>query len=290
MLATVAVSVAYQLYRIVPYTPFRSTEVKAAGGGAARARCSLMAANVRMSNRSARGLLASIARCRPDLILVVEGDDWWERRLRQLEADYPHQVKHPQANTYGMLLYSRLPLRTPRVEFLVQDDVPSIHAQAVLPSGDRCNVHMLHPHPPSPLGRDTTTGRDAELLVVAERVRRSEHPTLVAGDLNDVAWSRTTTLFQRISRLLDPRKGRGLYNTYNAMIPLLRFPVDHVFHSSHFTLAELTRLPAFGSDHFPIFVALELAPADGVNEQAPARTTAATRRARRKISRGLAGR
>jgi endonuclease/exonuclease/phosphatase (EEP) superfamily protein YafD len=238
-----------------------------------------------MTNRSADGLLRSIRFRRPDLVLVLEADRWWEQRLREIEAEYPHTVKQPQDNTYGMLLYSRRELLAPRVEFLIQADVPSIHAQVRLGSGDLCQVHALHPHPPSPLGRDTTTNRDAELLVVGNRVRHSAGPALVAGDLNDVAWSRTTTLFQRVSGLLDPRKGRGMFNTYNARSALLRFPVDHVFHSHHFMVAELTRLPAFGSDHFPIFVVLRLAPAGGLLQEGPPASAEADRHADRKIAR-----
>jgi len=56
--------------------------------------------------------------------------------------------------------------------------------------------------------------------------------------------------------LLDPRIGRGLYSSFHAHYPLVRFPLDHVFHSNHFRLAELKRLPNIGSDHFPIFISL----------------------------------
>ena len=35
---------------------------------------------------------------------------------------------HPQENTYGMLLYSRRELIEPQVAFLIEPDVPSIHA------------------------------------------------------------------------------------------------------------------------------------------------------------------
>ena len=77
------------------------------------------------------------------------------------------------------------------------------------------------------------------------------------GDLNDVAWSRTTRLFQRISGLLDPRVGRYFMNTFHADYPLLRWSLDHIFHSTDFGLVEMKRLSHIGSDHFPIYVVLQ---------------------------------
>jgi endonuclease/exonuclease/phosphatase (EEP) superfamily protein YafD len=101
-----------------------------------------------------------------------------------------------------------------------------------------------------------STERDAELLMVGRIISQHDRPTIICGDLNDVAWSRTTKLFQKISGLLDPRIGRGLYNSFHAHYPLIRFPLDHVFHSNHFRLVELKRLPNVDSDHFPIYVSL----------------------------------
>ncbi len=45
-----------------------------------------------------------------------------------------------------------------------------------------------------------------------------------------------------------------MYNTFHASYPFLRWPLDHLFHSDHFAVVNLARLPAFGSDHFPILV------------------------------------
>ena len=47
-----------------------------------------------------------------------------------------------------------------------------------------------------------------------------------------------------------------MFNTFHAGIPFMRWPLDHLFHSRHFTLSFIRRLPKFGSDHFPMLVEL----------------------------------
>ena len=119
----------------------------------------------------------------------------------------------------------------------------------------------MHPRPPEPIRDQDSTPRDAELVIVGKAIRETgPRPTVVAGDLNDVAWSETSELFLRLSGLLDPRMGRGFYNSYNADHWLMRYPLDHVFHSNHFRLIELQRLPHIGSDHFPMLVELSYEP------------------------------
>ena len=190
------------------------------------------------------------------MILIAEPDDFWVREIAALEENYPFTVKYPLDNAYGMALYSRLELVNPELKFLVEEDIPSIHTNVRLPSGDEIRLYCLHPRPPIPPENDRSTERDAELILVGRTIKDSDTPTIVAGDLNDVAWSRTTGLFQRISGLLDPRIGRGLYSSFHADYPFIRFPLDHVFHTNHFRLVTLKRLPHIGSDHFPIYIAL----------------------------------
>jgi endonuclease/exonuclease/phosphatase (EEP) superfamily protein YafD len=178
-----------------------------------------------------------------------------------------YSIKCPLDNLYGMHVYSRLPLGEKEICFLVEKDIPSIHASIELRTGDKVRAHFLHPAPPSPTENPESAERDAELVIVARSIGESDQPVIVAGDLNDVAWSVTTRLFRKISGLLDPRVGRGMFNTFHASYPFLRWPLDHLFHSQHFTLQDIRRLPSIGSDHFPLLARLSFTPSRGTNQK-----------------------
>lgn len=260
LLALLAGCVFFQLIRIARYTPPFPNQVKTAQSSSSDSRLSLLVANVLMPNRNAAALLQAINECNPDIVLTLETDEWWQSQLDALDTDYPYAVKHPLDNLYGMHLYSKLPLIDPCTLFLVEDTVPSIHATARLRSGHEVALHCLHPAPPSPTENATSAERDAELLIVAKALGAENQTAVVMGDLNDVAWSATTRMFQRISRLLDPRIGRGMYSTFHASYPFMRWPLDHVFCTSDFELVSLSRLGPIGSDHFPIHVVLTHSP------------------------------
>lgn len=258
--------VVYQSYMMFPYTPLSRKQVQQSMNVESDSIFSFLFANVLMENRNAEKLIRTIKERDPDVILAVEANEWWRDQLAEFERTHPHKVLQPQENTYGMLLYSRLELVNPQVKFLVQDDVPSIHTGVRLLSGTEIEIRCLHPRPPFPTEDERSTERDAELIIVGKEARDSERPIVVLGDLNDVAWSRTTYLFQDVSGLLDPRVGRGFYHTFHARYPIVRFPLDHAFHSNHFRLVNFDRLDYFGSDHFPVYLKLSYEP-DAVSSQ-----------------------
>lgn len=250
----------FQAWWILPYTGLFPEEVKTAEKKDPRETIRIMTANVLTTNRNAEGLLEMVDAYLPDVLVTLESDDWWQERLDTLQAEYPYTVKCPRDNLYGMHVYSRFVIRNSQIEHLVEKHIPSIHALVVLPSGAEVRMHFLHPAPPAPQHKKDSSERDAELIIVAKSVALTPIPTIVTGDLNDVAWSSTTRLFRKISGLLDPRVGRGMFNTFHAGYWFMRWPLDHLFHSDHFTLGEISRLPAFGSDHFPLLAELVLEP------------------------------
>ena len=258
----VLAAIAYQATRIWPYTPLHRKQVYDAQRPASDVdnHLSLLVTNVLMYNRDASRCLGVIRQYSPDIVLAVETDDWWLSQLGLLSHDYPHTCHAPLPNTYGMLVFSRLPLREKEIKFILDADIPSFHGRVELPGGVLVALHFVHPKPPAPKEAKTSTHRDAELLLVGRAIQHHDGPTIVAGDLNDVAWSHTSELFRRLARLLDPRVGRGLLPTFHADYKLLRWPLDHVFHSAHFRLQQLERLPHIGSDHYPIFIRLSYEP------------------------------
>lgn len=246
-----------QGYYILPFTPLWPLQVKSAECNDEYKTITLLIANVLTPNRQAQTLIDMIKKHQPDLVLTLESDQWWQDQLDPALAEqWPYSVKIPLDNLYGMHLYSHLELTDTSVEWLIQDDIPSIHTRVTLANGDSICLFALHPRPPAPSESEKSLWRDAELLLVGKKIHKDPQPTLVAGDLNDVAWSRTTRLFCRISGMLDPRRGRGMFSTFHAKYPILRWPLDHIFVTEHFTLVGMQRLNYFGSDHFPILATL----------------------------------
>lgn len=245
-------SFGYQSSEVYPFTFLAPKQVEAAGGCREANRLSLLIANVLMTNRRAEPFLRLVRLRNPDVVLATETDHWWDGQLQSLAPEYPHAVRYPLENTYGIHVYSKLALQEPEVRFLVQQGIPSVRTRIRLRSGTLVEFHAVHPTPPQP--QHDTTPRDVELILVGLQVNGDRRPTIVAGDLNDVGWSDTTRRFQEVSGLLDPRVGRGLYATFNAKWPLLRWPLDHVFVDPSFRLVRLVREGDIGSDHFPIYV------------------------------------
>ncbi len=257
----------WQLWWILPFTFFWPKEVKSSIDNDPDRQLSILTSNVYTPNKNAEALIALVDQYQPDVLVTLESDQWWQDKLKVIEDKMPYSVKCPLDNLYGMHVYSRLPLSEEEICYLVEEDVPSVHLALELRTGDKIRLHFVHPAPPSPTENAESSERDAELVIVARSVETSAQPIIVTGDLNDVAWSATTRLFRKISGLLDPRVGRGAFNTFHAGYPFARWPLDHLFHSSHFTLREIKRMPSIGSDHFPLFTRLSFISSHGVNQQ-----------------------
>lgn len=257
VLSAMAFTTAWQAWRIYPYTRLARKEVARATVN--RQNCiSALSLNVLQTNRDYARTIRLIEREDPDVVLLLETDEAWEAALRPVIDRYPHWSSAPLDNLYGLIFLSRLPVDEAEITWLIDTETPSVFATLSTAAGARFRYIGLHPRPPQP-GEDTQK-RDAEIAIAARHARETHLPVLAMGDFNDVAWSRTSQMFKRIGGYLDPRIGRGLYATFPANLPFLRWPLDHVFLSPDFTLIDMKVLENVGSDHLPVIATVCLSP------------------------------
>ncbi|AXT39988.1 endonuclease [Alteromonas sp. BL110] len=256
-IAGLVVSLIYQVVWIIPYTPLYKREVQRLGSDDSSQKLSVLSSNVYMPNNDFRKLIEHVRNKHPDFLVTLESNEKWQKGISEIESEYPYRKFCPLENLYGMHLYSKIPFKEATLRFMIEDDVPSMRVKINL-YGKDILLYFLHPKPPSPTENTYAKPRDIELTVVGEEIAKTEGPIIVAGDLNDVAWSPTTRKFKKISGLLDPREGRGFFNTFHAKYPLVKWPLDHVFHSEHFGLVNIEKLEGVGSDHYPLYTELAL--------------------------------
>ncbi|MBF6608775.1 MAG: endonuclease/exonuclease/phosphatase family protein [Flavobacterium sp.] len=279
-----SISFLYLGYLIVPFTPLGKKMIYEDTAQDDRQVMTVLVANVYQYNKSYKKLLDLIKVRDPDVVFIVETDQVWLDNLKEIKQEYPHSIEIPKDNTYGLLFYSKLPVLHSEINYLIDDEIPSIIADVAF-SDKQVRIYGLHPAPPVPQESMHSTDRDAEILLVGKMAKKHNGPCMVIGDLNDVAWSYTTNLFLKTSGLLDPRHGRGLYSTFHAKYPLLRWPLDHFFVSNDFHLKNIKVEKSIDSDHFPISIQLVFCKVD--DSDAEKADSEDRELASEKISRGL---
>jgi endonuclease/exonuclease/phosphatase (EEP) superfamily protein YafD len=259
------VSFIYLLYVIIPYTPFGKKMIDKVDLKPNEKPLDLFVYNVLQDNTKFQNLVELIKKRNPDVVFLLETNKEWMEKIREATNEYPYKIEVPLENTYGLLFYSRLPIKHHEINYLISTEIPSIIADIEY-NNQIVRLYGLHPTPPVPQENEESTERDAEILLIGKQAKEYGKACIVFGDLNDVAWSRTTRLFLKTSQMLDPRRGRGMFNTFHAHYWFLRWPLDHYFLSSQFRLIEMIREPNIGSDHFPISIKVVLSSDDQSGE------------------------
>lgn len=228
---------------------------------------SIISVNVYQFNKGHHQLIDLVKEEKPDILLTMESNQEWENSLSVLEDEYPNFKKVALENTYGIHFYTRLKVKSMKVNYLIADDLPSIEACLYTDNGETFTFFGIHPPPPSPTEEETAKERDGELLAVGKKVQEMEGSVIVVGDFNNVAWARSSILFRKTSELIDPRIGRGFVSTFHAKYRVLRFPIDLFFHSADIFIEDFKTLRNVGSDHLPLYCSFYLNRDENVQEE-----------------------
>ncbi len=244
----------YQLWRIFPYTPFHAVEMQFADSGSDEIK--VLSSNVLMENRQHDLLREVIETFDPDILLLMETDQTWVDAIESVLARYSTVIREPRDDHYGLVFATRLPVDEARIVRLTTSDTPSLFAQLAGPAGTIFRFVGLHPRPPVP--GQSTQERDAQIYYAARFAAKSGMPLIATGDFNDVAWSDTSQSFKHVGQYLDPRIGRGVFSSFDANKPYLRFPIDQLYVTPDIAMVSIERRGYIGSDHFPMAATFRL--------------------------------
>lgn len=211
----------------------------------------VVSANVLWSNRSYERLRRFIRQTDPDLVLLVEITEDWLMALREIESGYAFSRAVIQPNGYGIVLWSRFPVREVEVRHFGACGPPSLVTRVSLPDH---SLVVIGTHAPAPTTPARARLRNQQLAELAVFASAQEGPLLLLGDLNTTSWSSAFQDLLRVARLRDSRQGFGLQPTWPVWMPLLRIPIDHCL-ASRGIVVQSRRVGAYiGSDHYPILV------------------------------------
>lgn len=187
-----------------------------------------------------------------DLVLLEEVDAHWLRELQPVLIDYPYSVASPSADSFGIALFSKLPLSDASTPIFGPAKVRSVQASIVW-NGRTFNFLGTHPYPP--VNSMTSHARDEQLHAIALELVSLPGPVLLMGDLNTTPWSYHFRRLLSVSGLSDCGRGHGLQPTWPTHNIALRIPIDHCLHSAEITIVDKQIGRDVGSDHFPVIVA-----------------------------------
>lgn len=216
----------------------------------------VMFANVHIGNHDYDTLRALVQTEQPDILGLAEVDESWLTALSALRSEFPYSVLRPQADAYGLALFSRLPLRELHSAIDVQEGVQvAIVAEAEMANG---HVTVIVAHPMSPVSPASAAARNTQLRSISGMIKADRnHGQILIGDLNTTPWSPHYALLETDANLVNAARGRGYQPTWPAWTPGwggFRIPIDHCLLSEGIEVQQFRTGPEIGSDHLPLIV------------------------------------
>jgi len=234
-----------------PYTRFGTRTVATTSSGSG---LSFVISNLKFDNTNYAEAIETFVEADPDVLIVLELTPGWKEALQNGLQSFHFEYLIPRDDPFGMGIFSKHPIGNHQV-YHIYNSTPTLQCSLDY-RGTECDLWILHPKPPAPGDAETSEPLDFEFSQVSDMIDGKEKPTIVAGDLNEVAWSRTTTRFLEQAHLSDIRRGRGTVPTFPTYAPIMAFPLDQIFVSEHWLVSEFKKLAHINSDHYPLLTRL----------------------------------
>ncbi len=214
-----------------------------------------------------------------DLVLLQENPkSYADDGIPHLKDLYPYQLN--RAWQWGNIALSRYPILTEEHFDLANDGSRPVQQRFTVGVGGR-TIAIYNVHLPMPIGdrprlpgvqyllqtaaRYDDSARNSEIERVIAVLKTEPYPFVVAGDFN---MSDQAAIYSRLAALMGDtfrEAGFGLGGSWPlgivdelpSFLPPL-FRIDYIWHSAHFRAIDAWQGPRLGSDHLPLYGALEL--------------------------------
>lgn len=218
---------------------------------------SLLIINLNNRNERYTDVLNYIEREEPDVLLLSELTPVWKTAMESL-GQYDHVVAEERLDTYGIAVYSKLPLMNPSIKYYGTTGHPTVVCTINRFSKP---ITLVHTHIQGPIKKDGFEQQKEQMIVMAKELKSLPRPMILTGDTNSTPWTYLLANLIRDNNLVDSRQGFGLQLSWPAPgywrnVPFTLIPIDHCFVSPDFSVEERKVGPFIGSDHAPIWIKL----------------------------------
>jgi len=218
-------------------------------------RIKIMHSNVRSSNTNYQQVLDLIAKESPEVVVLQEVNQAWLRSLKPLEDTYPYRHRVKAKYYERLVLYSQIPMETTREKSYRNYQVPILIVNLNLNSHP-LTIYAAHLTAPSTPAQ--ARARNHELEMLAKEINSTKEPVILIGDLNTTPWSPYFSKLIRETGLKDSRNGFGIQASWPTHILPFLIPLDHCLVHPSIQVRDRRLGPNIGSDHYPLFVELDL--------------------------------
>ncbi len=211
----------------------------------------LIQVNILSRNEQHGRLLEFIEAEQPDLVFLQEVSPEWLGSIEALREDYPFSYTQPRHDSFGIALFSRLPLDSISHVDSPPLDYPTIVATLTV---NGTLLTLINTHPTIPLTKEGFEARNEQLQSVVEIANAAAGAVILSGDFNATMWTPAYRRLRESTGLRNASRGAGILPTWPTFMPFAMIPIDHALVSDDIDVVNIEVGARVGSDHLPLIL------------------------------------